>query len=237
MAYRLHLFGTCRVEGLQGLLAGRVTHPRQLAFLALVGTSQGGTTRDRLGAYLWPEAPPSGMRHLVADALYLLRGVLGKEALTTAGESIRLDPERVSCDVAEFRAARKAGRWGRMLELYEGPFLDGFHGAGGIELEGWIETERVRCQEVALGAVGALVDRSLRCGDLSEAIDWLRRGRAIDPFDEVITRRLMRLLAQIGNRAEAVRAYTLLRDRLSRDLELAPSPETCSLVHEIREGG
>lgn len=123
-----------------------------------------------------------------------------------------------------------------MLELYEGPFLDGFHGAGGAEFERWIENERIRCEEVAIRAVGKLIDLSLARNEPQEAIAWLRRGRAIDPLDEDITRQLMRLSARLGNRAEAVRSYHLLRRRLRRELELMPSPRTRAVLNEIRAG-
>lgn len=236
MALRLHLFGTCRVVGPAGVLCGRVARPRQLAFLALAAVPPGGTTRDRIGSYLWPQSASADARHLVADTLHLLRKHLGGGALRSVGESICIDGSRVSCDLREFRSARAAGEWERMLELYEGPFLDGFHGAGGAELERWTDNERLRCAEVALLAVRKLVARCEARGRISRAVEWLRRGRAVDPFDEGITRELMRLLALTGDRAAAVRAYRTLRRRLSTELDLAPSPATRA-VHDAIVAG
>lgn len=43
-------------------------------------------------------------------------------------------------------------RPGEMVELYRGPFLDGFHGAGGRSWEQWVEDERIRCREEAAAA-------------------------------------------------------------------------------------
>ncbi len=233
----LHLFGTGHLAGPAGIVMGRVAQPRQLAFLALVATPPGGMTRDRIGVYLWPESSHSEARHLVADTLYLLRRSLGEDSLCTAGESICLNPKLVACDVTRFRVAHAAGEWERMLEIYEGPFLDGFHGAGGAELQMWIEDERMRCQEVALQAVARLVESCEARGDVAGAVEWLRRGRSVAPFDEVITRGLMRLCACRGNQAEAVMAYKTLEHRLLQELDLMPSPETQELLEELRAGG
>jgi DNA-binding SARP family transcriptional activator len=230
----LRLFGTGHLAGPAGILTGRVAQPRQLAFLALVATPPGGMTRDRIGTYLWPESTQSETRHLVADILYVLRKSLGEDGFATPGECICLNPGRMDCDVTEFRAAYTAGDWKRMLDIYEGPFLDGFHGAGGAELQLWIEDERMRCKEVALLAVARLVEACEARGDVAGAIEWLRRGRSVAPFDEVITRRLMRLSARRGNWAEAVMAYNALQHRLLHDLDLMPSPETQALLEELR---
>lgn len=237
MPFRLYLFGTCRLAAPQGPVGGRVAQPRQLAFLALAAVPPGGTTRDRIGSYLWPDSSPSDARHLVADTLHILRKCLGERSLRSTGESISVDPSEVSCDLTEFRAAWAAGEWERMLQLYEGPFMDGFHGAGGAELEQWIEAERMRCGEVAILAVERLVALCEDRGDLSQAVAWLQRGRAVDPFHEGITRKLMRLLDLLGDRAAAVQAYRTLRRRLSRELDLQPSPATRAVRDAILAGG
>lgn len=235
MSLRLHLFGTPRLEGPNGPVGGRCAMPRQLAFLALVGAPVGGMTRDRIASYLWPENPEP--RALVADVLHILRRSLGEEALRTVGESVCLDPSHIGCDVGDFRAAASAGDWERMLRLYEGPFLDGFHGTGGGDFERWAEDERVRCREIALQASVRLADRCEGSGNLPDAAEWLRRGRAVDPYDEGIARRLMMLLVRAGDRAGAVRIYRDLHRRLRTELGLDPSPRTRDLARRVGEGG
>lgn len=234
--FRLHLFGTCHLRGPSGFVSGRASQPRQLAFLAVIAASPGGATRDRIADLLWPEGSQFDARHLVADTLHVLRRTLGEGSAVTAGESVYLDPARVWCDQAEFLAARSAADPERMLELYQGPFLDGFHGAGGPGFVEWVEGERLRCGEVALEAAKSLVGSCVARGDISQAIAWLRPGRAIDPFDEALAGDLMRLLSVVGNRAEAVRVYRLLHERLSRELDLAPSAQTRALYEQVVEG-
>ncbi|MFQ5830587.1 MAG: BTAD domain-containing putative transcriptional regulator, partial [Candidatus Methylomirabilia bacterium] len=61
-----------------------------------------------------------------------------------------------------------------------------------------------------------------------------RRAAAWSPYDEAILRRLLLLLGSLGDRAGVIREYEAFRERLLTDLEVAPSPETESVVEEIR---
>ena len=47
--------------------------------------------------------------------------------VNVATPTLRLDPERITSDVADFRAAIAAKEWATAAALYTGPFLDHFH--------------------------------------------------------------------------------------------------------------
>jgi DNA-binding SARP family transcriptional activator len=55
------------------------------------------------------------------------------------------------------------------------------------------------------------------------------------PGDEVVVARLIRLLAQSGDRAGALREYERLRLRLKEEFQVAPSHETQALIGRILE--
>ena len=57
-------------------------------------------------------------------------------------QPLRLNPDRVWSDVREFETARQAGDLERAVELYGGPFLDGFFLTDAQEFERWVENER-----------------------------------------------------------------------------------------------
>lgn len=233
MRYHLRLFGGCSLDGPDGPVTGRAGEPRQLTLLSLLGTSSGGVTRDKLASYLWPESA-SQPRHLLSDALYVLRAALGEDAICISGAMVRLQPDCIWSDVQAFLAARVTGRWREMVELYRGPFLDGFHGAGDRSFERWAEQERIRCREEAARAVRRLAEEEEREGNLGEAIALLRRGRAVDPYDERCVVRLLELLDRSGDRAGALRTYDEVRSRMLEELELEPSPEVQALAERIR---
>jgi DNA-binding SARP family transcriptional activator len=69
---------------------------------------------------------------------------------------------------------------------------------------------------------------------LAEAAQWFRRAQGISPYNERILRQLLWLLDRLGDRAMAVAAYDQFADRLARDLDLQPSPETVRLMTRIR---
>jgi hypothetical protein len=86
-------------------------HPRRrLALLAVLALARSGTvTRDRLTGLFWPETDAERARRLLSDSVYVLRKTLGKEAIHSAGDDLRLDLGVVRCDVGEFEEALAAG--------------------------------------------------------------------------------------------------------------------------------
>ena len=119
-------------------MAGRAAQRHRLALLALLAASGGGgVTRDKLIAYLWPEADEERGRHLLSNSVYMLRQALGDEALGGAGDVVRLDAASVRCDVRDFEDAISRGEFARAVGLYAGPFLDGFFLADAPEFERW----------------------------------------------------------------------------------------------------
>src|SRR5262245_15107793 len=78
--------------------------PRALALLAILAAAGAkGLTRDRIMAVLWPEVGEDRARHGLSQTLYSLRR-LDEDLVNTTG-TIRLEPERITADVIDFRAA------------------------------------------------------------------------------------------------------------------------------------
>jgi tetratricopeptide (TPR) repeat protein len=70
--------------------------------------------------------------------------------------------------------------------------------------------------------------------DLKQQISNVRRLIAFDPTHEGASRALMRALANLGERAQALREYERCRRALSKALDVEPSPETRALADAIR---
>ena len=74
----------------------------RLALLALLATAgDRGMSRDKLIAYLWPESAPENARHALEQLLYSLRRQVPL-GLIMGTDPLRLDPDKVSSDLAEF---------------------------------------------------------------------------------------------------------------------------------------
>jgi len=73
-------------------------------------------------------------------------------------------------------------------------------------------------------------------GAYARAADAFRRLIADDPYQERAHRELMRSLARLGERGQALRSYDQLVALLERELGAAPAPETTALAERVRRG-
>lgn len=235
--YVLRLFGGVSLEGPSGPLGGRITQRRQLALLTLLAAAHrtGGCSRDKLLAFLWPGAGEERARHLLSDALYVIRKELGEEALLASGQELSLDPGLVSVDVAAFEEAVDEGDLESAVAWYAGPFLDGFHVSGMAELEAWIGAERRRHAARYAEALERLALGAEEENDPRGAVKWWSELGAHDPHSSRVTLRLMEALARVGDHVAAVEVARRHERLLCDDLELEPAPEVMALVERLRE--
>src|SRR6185295_338248 len=106
--------------------AAVTTQRRRLALLALLAVAgERGLTRDKLVAYLWPESPSDNARHALEQLLYALRRQLGDSALL-GPDPLRVNPEILTSEVAEFRQAIGRGAPPEAVALYRGPVQNRF---------------------------------------------------------------------------------------------------------------
>lgn len=226
--------GTPGIDRNGAPVAGRAVQRHRFALLILLARAgSSGTQRDVLIRMLWPENPPARGRHLLSEALYVVRKEFGEALVSAEGEVLRL-AEGVRYDVADFEAAAAAGELERATALYTGAFLDGFMPPAGAELERWIEAERQRVEGIHQRVLESLAERARIAGDLDSAAEWWRRLAVRDPFSSRIAAGLVRALAARGDRAAALRHATLHAQMLREEYESAPPPEFRQLVEEIR---
>jgi DNA-binding SARP family transcriptional activator len=191
--------------------------------------------RDTLLGLFWPEFSTARGRHALSQAIYTLRRALGSDVIRTEGDAaVGLDPGGVMCDAVAFEDALDAGDLERALSLYEGDLLPGFFVSDSVEFDQWLEIDRTRLRERAIGAGVALADRALAAGNAVGAVQWLRETARHAPFNEELLTRRIALLRGLGDRAGAVREYEAFAARLDAELELSPSPETVALIDAVR---
>jgi DNA-binding SARP family transcriptional activator len=82
-------------------------------------------------------------------------------------------------------------------------------------------------------AIDTRVDALVAHNELELALTHAREAVRLEPYRESGYRRLMRMLAARGDRAEAVRVFNQCRDLLQKELGVAPSAETEALHREI----
>src|SRR5688572_29092007 len=232
--FSLKLFGGASLEGPAGALTGRAAQRHRLALLTLLAASGGGVTRDKLIAYLWPEADDERGRHLLSNSLYMLRQALGEDALIGAGDVVRLDAASVRCDVRDFEDALGRGELARAIALYTGPFLDGFFLADAPEFERWATRERERLATAYARALESLAEGAEGERDFRSATEWWKARAAHDLLDSRVALRLMHALEAAGNRAGALHHASVHQRLLQEELGLRLTPEIAELAEGLR---
>jgi DNA-binding SARP family transcriptional activator/TolB-like protein len=207
-----------------------------LAFLsALAVAGDGGLSRDRVAALLWPEADTERARHSVTQAHYSARRALGAEDLFEAGSDIRFNRAVLTSDVQEFQAALEAGDLERAVALYEGPFLEGFFLSGSPEFEQWSSAQRARFEDAVVGALTKLASRAEESQDARAAVEWRKRLAVLRPLDSAIAAGFMRALAAAGDRAGAIRHAEIHAILLREELGIEPDAGVTALATRLRE--
>lgn len=213
-----------------------LAQPKRLSLFLYLALSRPGEflRRDTLLGLFWPESSDGAARASLRQAIRFLRKAVGDDLLLNRGdEEIGFASGALDGDVMRFRACLEAGDDSGALACYGGELLPGLHPSGSPDLEQWLDWERQRYRQQALQAALRLADLAEAAGDPA-ALDWSRRAVELDPSDEAVTSRLMRLLDGAGNRGAAIAAYENLARRLHEIFDVEPSPETARLAAELR---
>ena len=223
---RLRLFGGAAIDADGEPVTGRATQRHRLALLALLATTRRlYRGRDQVVTLLWPEADAERGRKLLSDSIYRINQALGGEVIIGTGDDIRLGRQQLGSDVAEFEAAFDAGDWRRAVELYGGPFLDGFYLPDSTEFDQWMESERRQYARAAAKAIEALAIEARDADRVTDAVDWWQRLAVLVPDESRVALELMRAMEHAGNRAGAIRHArvhnTVLRDVLGLEPDRA----------------
>ena len=234
--FYLKLFGSPTLEAESTTLTGRPVQRHRLALLALLALAPGRRlTRDKLIAYLWPERDGERGRNLLKQATYVLRGELGEQALLSENDELKLNVEAVEADVVQFEAALASSDFGRAVQLYRGPLLDGFFLTDAPEFEQWVEQERARCAQAYASALETLAVAAEAERDFGQAVEWWKRAAAHNPHDSRVAARLIQALAASGSRALALQHAAIHQHLLEQEFGIEPPAEITQLVEALRK--
>ena len=157
-----------------------------------------------------------------------------REVLVLADQTqVWIDADAFERLLNQARNTDDPGEKKRLLEeastLYGGDFLPE---------ERKIEFTIVRREFLQRNWIGLLLELAdLRAvHNLNTAIDPLDRILAIDATNEAAVQRLIKLLAQLERRGEALRVYKRLAAILQQEYHIAPLPETRALYDAVRLG-
>jgi predicted ATPase/DNA-binding SARP family transcriptional activator len=200
--------------------------------------------RDHLSYLIWPDLPEAvARRNLTIHLTQLRRAFNRPNMLVSNDDAVGLNRATVWSDTLAFdKAATEALRERRTdlltaaVQLYRGPFLNGFALPAAAEYEEWASEERQALERRYLDALTALIEAHAQAGNLPAAIENAQRYLATDDLAEDVHRRLIELYAAAGDRVAAMRQFERCIVVLERELGVSPLPETRAAYEAARDG-
>jgi len=187
--------------------------------------------RQRLAFLLWPDSTEPQARTNLRHVLHKLRRALpdADRFLDVGQRTLQWRPDApIRLDVAEFEAALERDAPAEAVALYGGDLLEGSY-------DDWVLEPREDLRRRLLEALDRLATELAARGEHAEAIRHAERLQREDPLSEPAYRLLMRLHADRGDRARALRAYHACAAALDAELGIVPSAPTRGLYEALLE--
>jgi predicted ATPase/DNA-binding SARP family transcriptional activator len=236
---------------LYGLGSGRVvldgrtiaatdwTYSRARDLLFYLAT-EGAASREEIGLVFWPDASPEQLRRNLGVTLHHLRKALGhSEWIIFDKENYRFNRSLgYWYDVEAFSALHQQAQPNatsipllqQALALYTGEFL------ADASVGEWYLPLRERLAQQHTEMLFALARLHQAGGDHHLAVALYRQAISHNPYLESAYRELMECLAQMGERAQALRVYTDLVRVMEDEFAAPPAKETQAVYEHLRRG-
>jgi TolB-like protein/DNA-binding SARP family transcriptional activator/Flp pilus assembly protein TadD len=218
-----------------GTILGTHGHQRRrLALLAvLAAAGDAGRSRDQLLLLFWPDSTQARARHSLEQLLYSIRSSIDENVFSSVNP-VRLNPLVVQSDLTEFESALEEKDLERAVDVYRGPFLDGFYLSESPEFEQWMDAERSRLERSYAGALERLAQTASTSGDHAAAVRWWRKLTETDAVSSRNATGLIRALMNAGDHAAALQYAERYEIVVAQELGTSVGPAIASLVAEVR---
>jgi DNA-binding SARP family transcriptional activator len=216
---------------------------RTVALVAYLAAHAGRPqARQLIAGLFWPESTEAQALTNLRRELHHLRQVLGREPslVVTARDLCWRDTATCRVDLRVFAAEREAARAAaaagdddavaahaaRAVAQYRGDLLPGLYDDWQLDLRAELERQCADLCDLLAGA-------RARSGDLAGAVEAARRRIGLLPLEETGYRTLMRLQADLGDRAGALSTYHHCASVLERELGVSPDPATQQIFEQL----
>jgi DNA-binding SARP family transcriptional activator len=223
--WHLSLLGAWRLHRGSTAVTVASREQRLIACVSLLGCRH----RSFLAGLLWPKSSESQAAGNLRTTVWcishafphLLRS--GPDTLEL-DESVRVDVEALQQHVATIHTQSQAGIPDSYLDgLSHADLLPGWY-------DDWVVFEQERLRQLRLGALEFLARQHLAAGEPGRAVIAALSAASIEPLRESAQLLLVQAHLAAGNRAAAVRAYTMFAARLGDELGVPPSEQLSRLV-------
>jgi len=237
---RLYALGPVRVvQGERTIAASDWTYSRARDLLFYLATN-GASTREQIGLVFWPDASTEQLRRNLGVTLHHLRKALGRTEWVIFDKELYTLNRTLGCwyDVEAFTSLWQQAQQNpnptpllqQALALYQGEFM------ADANVGEWYFSLRETLAQRYENLLFTLAQTHWAAGDYPSAAAVYRQAIEHDPYLESAYRELMRCLAQMGERAQALRIYTDFARTMKKEFASLPSRETQALYEHLRAG-
>ncbi|MBE9001385.1 AAA family ATPase [Nostoc sp. LEGE 12447] len=195
--------------------------------------------RQQVAVHLWSDATDTDAKANLRRRLHELKQVIPgvdrwlhietKTIQWLCNDNCHIDVaqfESIIAQSASFALAAQIQALKQAATLYQGDLLPSCY-------DDWIIPYREQMRQQAIAALDRLVTLQTTQEDNRPALFYAQQLQRIDPLYEPAYCHLMRLHAQQGDRASALRVYHQCMTTLQAELGVNPSPTTCKLYEEL----
>lgn len=235
--FRLLTLGTLRLLSTaeETILGEHGHHRRRLALLAVVAAAgDRGRSRDQLLGLFWPDVSQSRARHSLEQLIYAVRTSLDGPVFAGTNPLV-LNTAFVSSDIADYLHALAGEDRERAVELYAGPFLDGFYLDNAPDFQQWLDSERARIEASYSAALDGLAKSAHASGDAAAAVRWRQKLVELDPVSSKHATGLIQALMDAGDHPAALKYAEHYEALVAQELGTTAGPAVTALVAQLRE--
>jgi TolB-like protein/Tfp pilus assembly protein PilF len=205
-----------------------------LAYLAMRPDEP--VSREHLAGLLWGDSANEQARANLRQALTRLRRVFrdtGIDPIETRGDTVMLKSQGLCVDAHLLASAEAIPE--TVQRRLDKEFLEGFT-VGETDFEQWLTAERESLRNRVRQIHERSADEAIAARRIDEAVDHLTKALNLDPLQEHLHRRLMKLFAAQGRADAAIGQYERCRAILGQELGVGPEKVTKDLLADIQAG-
>ncbi len=213
----------------------RSLRAKELFFYLLCHPSPTG---EQITTALWPEVHPDRALSNFHTALYRARRATSPGIIILNGGRYQINENlKVYFDVSDFlklilprQASEKQEvyleRLDHAVNLYRGPFMDGFQSE-------WIETLRRDYEAEYLRVLTTLACQYRDLGDFQKAISLLEKALGIDAYQDDLYCDIIECYIAQGDRLSALRLYQKYNATVIKEMASEPPPRLVQLLKPL----
>jgi len=227
--WHLSLLGAWRLRCGSNTVTVASREQRLIACVGLLGCRH----RSFLAGLLWPKSSETQAAGNLRTTVWCISHAFphllhaGPDTLEL-DESVRVDVAALQQRVARMHAEPEAQVPDSYLDhLSRAELLPGWY-------DDWVVFEQERLRQMRLSALELMARQHLVAGEPGYAVIAALSAASIEPLRESAHLLLVQAHLAAGNRAAAVRAYTMFASRLENELGVQPSSQLAELVSAFR---